>query len=332
MFYIGNNKIIKGYIGGTPITHIGMGANDLIDIEGSGIEYPENTVAAYTVSGTSAVSPYSVSGKASDWLETCKNNGDGTSTMIITASTPPTAISFRDVTKLLSVDIIDTNNMISMDYMFCGCANLTSVNCADWNTSSVTSMNGMFSDCSSLTELNVSNWDTSNVTSMSNYQESTNQSNTTTFGMFKNCSSLIELDLSKWNTSKVTSMNFLFYGCSSLTRLNLSNWDMKALDYHFVGSTGNFRTYYYYYSYYMLSGCNSLIELRLDNCNKSTLEKISIDSLTNNPMSGYYCYYYYRAYLPTGTVNGANRNVYLKKSNWSSTTFKTGWTINYVEE
>ena len=262
MLYIGNNKIIKGYIGNTPIAYVGFGKSELIKIEGEsgGADYPENTVAVYTVSGTSAVSPYSVSGKASDWLEICKNNGDGTSTMIITASTPPTSISFQDVTALLSIEFIDI--------------------------SKITNMNRMFYNCNSLTSL----------------------------------------DLSSWDTSNVTSMNAMFSGCTSLTSLNISNFSVESIKWK-QGSSANQR---YFNVRDMYLNCTSLTELRLDNCDNDTIKKLSYYSYTNKD-TGSTTYYYWSPSLPTYS-DGSVHNVYLKKSNWSSSTFRTGWTINYVEE
>ena len=265
MLYIGNNKIIKGYIGNTPIAYVGFGKSDLIKIgvnnNGGGEEvYPENTIAVYTVSGTSAVSPSSVSGKASDWVETHRNNGDGTSTMIITASASPTAISFSSKIELLNIKYLDI--------------------------SKITNMNSMFNGCTSLTKLDLSSWDTSNVTNMS--------------GMFKDC--------------------------TNLTSLNISNFSVESIEWK-QGSSANQR---YFNVRDMYLNCTSLTELRLDNCDNDTIKKLSNYSYTNKD-TGSTTYYYWSPGLPTYT-DGSVHNVYLKKSNWSSSTFRTGWTINYVEE
>lgn len=255
MLYIGNNKIIKGYIGNTPIAYAGFGKSELIKIEGGsgGEEYPENTVAVYTVSGTSAVAPFSVSGKASDWLETCRDNGDGTSTMIITASTPPTSISFQNVTTLLSVEFIDISRINNMLKMFSGCDNLTT------------------------------------------------------------------LDLSSWDTSNVTDMRFMFQNCSSLTSLNISNWSFAKLNYTNNG-------YKNYNCYSMFDSCNALTELRLDNCDNDTIKKMANYSTGSSTSRSSWS-----PNVPT-FIDGSVHNVYLKKSNWSSSTFRKGWTINYIEE
>ena len=311
MLYIGNNKIIKGYIGNTPIAYAGFGKSELIKIEGEGGEevYPENTVAVYTVSGTSPVSPYSVTDKASDWLEVCRDNGNGTSTMIITASTPPTAISFQDITQLLlSVEYVDTSRVTNMNYMFYNCSNLTSVNCSNWDTSNVTNMISMFYGCTSLTKLDLSSFNTSKITNMNS--------------MFRDCTSLTSLGLSSFDTSNVTNMNYMFYNCSSLTSLNFENLNLSKMPYTTSGAN------YKYNCSSMFTNCTALTELRLDNCNKTTLLMVNLD---RQPMS-YGGYKQYYADLPTYS-DGSVHNMYFKKSNWStSTNVRTGWTINYVEE
>ena len=288
MLYIGNNKIIKGYIGNTPIAYAGFGKSDLIKIEGEsgGEEYPENTVAVYTVSGTSAVAPFSVSGKASDWLETCRDNGDGTSTMIITASTPPSLIRFQNRIQLLSVEYININNIVDISYMFSGCTALTSIN--------------------------IRNWDTSNITNMGY--------------MFHNCNALTSLDLSSFNTRNVTNMQYMFNGCNSLVELDLSNFSVESIEWKQKGAANQ----RYFKVDDMYSNCNSLKELRLDNCDEDTIKKLSYYSYTNKD-TGSNTYYYWSPGLPTYT-DGSVHNVYLKKSNWTSSTFRTGWTINYIEE
>lgn len=250
MLYIGNNKIIKGYIGNTPIAYAGFGKSELIKIEGGsgGEEYPENTVAVYTVSGTSAVAPFSVSGKASDWLETCRDNGDGTSTMIITASTPPTGISFNSQTALLSIEYLDTRNVVTMTSMFYSCTNLVSVNCSNWDTSSVTSMDATFRECTSLTSLDLSNFNTSKVTSMTN--------------MFNNCKSLTSLNLSNfsvesigWKQKGAANQRYfrvddMYSNCNSLKELRLDNCaedTIKKLSYYsYTNKDTGSNTYYYW--------------------------------------------------------------------------------------
>ena len=53
MLYIGNDKIIKGYVGDTPITHVGMGYSDLIEITQQQQEEETGYCIEYTVDNTS---------------------------------------------------------------------------------------------------------------------------------------------------------------------------------------------------------------------------------------------------------------------------------------
>ena len=270
-------------------------ADGLIAPENWEFSYPYNTIAIYTVKDKQRTSPTYVAGKADDWEETVKNNGDGTYTVTITASYGPTYIDF-DVYSgitLLTVDYLDTSNINSMSYMFYGCHDLTSINVRNWNTSQVTDMSYMFYDCWDLTSIDLSKFDTSKVTDMNH--------------MFQGCDNLTSLDLSNWDTSKVTNMESMFGWCS-LTSLDLSNWDtskvtnmdhmfswsnitsldlsnfdmtnvtdMEAMFYNCNNLTSldlsNWSTFSAYESY-MFTNCNKLESLYLTNCNFSTVNRI----------------------------------------------------------
>ena len=123
---------------------------------------------------------------------------------------------FENCANITSLDLseFDTSNVTNMVNMFRKCRGLTSLDVSNFNTSNVTSvfgMFGMFSDCSSLTSLDVSNFNTSNVKNMGS--------------MFDSCSSLTSLDVSNFDTSNVTKMGTMFSSCSSLTSLDVSNFD-----------------------------------------------------------------------------------------------------------
>ena len=133
----------------------------------------------------------------------------------------------------------NTSNVVSMESMFEGCSNLTSLDVSSFNTSNVTNMSNMFNVCSGLTSLDVSNFDTSNVTyiySMFSHCSGLTSLDVSNFdtsnviyisGMFSDCSGLTSLDLSNFDTSNVTTMNCMFQNCTGLTSLNLSGWDMS---------------------------------------------------------------------------------------------------------
>lgn len=101
---------------------------------------------------------------------------------------------------------LDTSNVTSMNNMFYGCSQLTTLDLSSFNTSNVTDMNYMFGGCSKLTTLDLTSFDTSNVTKMSY--------------MFNGCSSLTTLNVSNFNTSNVTNMSSMFNGCNNLTNIS----------------------------------------------------------------------------------------------------------------
>lgn len=93
----------------------------------------------------------------------------------------------------------DTENVISMDGMFSGCDNLTTVPLL--NTSNVIYMGSMFQECRALTS--IPQFDTSKVTDMNH--------------MFQSCSNLTTIP--QLNTSNVKHMNYMFSGCHALTTI-----------------------------------------------------------------------------------------------------------------
>ena len=120
-------------------------------------------------------------------------------------------------------------------------------------------------------------------------------SNVTDMGwMFNYCHKLTSLDLSAWDTSNVTDMGMMFMNCSNLTTLDLSNFDMTNVTNHVS----------------MFSGCYELHTVRLDNCDSATVNKI-ISS------------------LPTGTVNGTTRKIYVSRF-LDNITPPNGWVFALV--
>ena len=201
MLYIKGHKIIKGYIGNTPISHIGFGKSGLIKIksENGGSDYPNNLIAKYTTN-TSGILPTFNSGYQYTVNETESN---GIYTVELFSDDDFTSCSFNGKTGLLTVEYLKvTNKVTSMSSMFNNCSKLTHLDVSNWVTDNVTIMNHMFYNCSSLTQLDVSNFNTSKVTNMTS--------------MFNSCSSLTTLDVSNFNTSKVTNMNNFIVNASAL--------------------------------------------------------------------------------------------------------------------
>lgn len=126
---------------------------------------------------------------------------------------------FYGCASLSSLDLskTDTSNVTDMGYMFYGCKSLNSLDLNLFNTGNVTNMMNIFYGCASLSNLDLSNFNTSNVTNMG--------------GMFAGCASLSGVDLSSFNTSNVTNMNYMFCGCASLSSLNLGNFDTSKVIY-----------------------------------------------------------------------------------------------------
>ena len=100
------------------------------------------------------------------------------------------------------------------------CVNLQDIkDIRNLNTENVISMKYMFMSCSSLTSLDLANFNTENVTDMC--------------GMFDNCSSLKSLDLTNFNTAKVSRMSDMFNNCSSLTTIYCNDdWSGGKVKYH----------------------------------------------------------------------------------------------------
>ena len=152
-----------------------------------------------------------------------------------------TAYWFRwcdNLSSILGIDNLKTDNVTDMREMFHACASLTSINVSGFNTANVTNMSGMFSECTKLTSLDISNFNTEKVTDMStmfahNSMTSINLGNINTSnvtlmnGMFDGCDGLTSLDLSSFNTGNVTDMSYMFWSCSGLSTLDLSNFDTE---------------------------------------------------------------------------------------------------------
>ena len=213
MLYIRGHKIIKGYVGNAPISHVGFGKSGLIKIktENGGSDYPNNLIAKYTTN-TSGVLPTFNSGYQYTVNETELN---GVYTVELFSDSDFTSCSFKGKTQLLTVDYLKvTDKVTNMQYMFNDCNKLTSLDVSNFNTSNVTNMQYMFEDCNKLTSLDLSNFNTSNVTDMQY--------------MFEDCHNIISLNLSNFDTSNVTNMTQMINECYVLTELNISNWYLNS--------------------------------------------------------------------------------------------------------
>ena len=243
MIKINNTRIVSAYYGTTKLSALGY-QNHLFRLEEPVIEY--------IVTGTEAISLALVEGKADDWREVVSDNGDGTSTVKIYASTPPTRVCFKNTTtssssgyatdfSLRQVTRFDGSRLTDMRYMFAGCRGLTYVNTELFDTSNVARFDYAFYYCTTLIDLDVSRFNTNKATHLINTFAQCRLLPTIDVsgwvtdkvvsfnGLFLGCQSVERLAVEAWNTSLVTNAEYAFGDCYKLKYLNLSNWDTAAM-------------------------------------------------------------------------------------------------------
>ena len=120
---------------------------------------------------------------------------------------------WKNLKSIKGLEYLNTERVTSMNQMFSGCSNLSSLDVSGFKTDRVKDMFSMFKGCSSLTSLDVSGFKTDHVTYLSE--------------MFNGCYNLTSLDVSGFKTDQVTDMNYMFCFCSNLTTIYASElWDM----------------------------------------------------------------------------------------------------------
>ena len=160
------------------------------------------------------------------------------------ANTRPTSCAswFMDMKNLKGItglNLLNTSNVTTMQYMFSGCHKLLHVNLSLFDTSKVNNMLCMFDACESLSSLDVSSFDTSNVTTMYGMFGLCTNLKSISFGdgfdtskvtggflnnggfymMFTNDTSLTNLDLSRFTFSESATTDNMIYGCKALMNL-----------------------------------------------------------------------------------------------------------------
>lgn len=108
------------------------------------------------------------------------------------------------------------SKVTSMENMFFGCYNMTSVDVSNFKTDNVKNMSHMFFNCSLVEYLDVDSFNTTNVTSMEN--------------MFSTCNVLNDLDVSNFKTSNVTNFSGMFASCNKLESIDVTNFDISKAD------------------------------------------------------------------------------------------------------
>ena len=164
---------------------------------------------------------------------------------------------FYNLSTIIGLENLNTENVTDMNRMFYGCSSLTSLDVSGFNTDKVTDMSGMFYGCSGLKSLDVSGFKTGKVTKMRE--------------MFYDCSGLTSLDVSGFKTDKVTEMISMFYRCSGLTSLDVSGFktdNVTNMASMFSGCSGltsldvsGFKTDKVTYMISLFGGCSGLTSL-----------------------------------------------------------------------
>ena len=118
---------------------------------------------------------------------------------------------FFNLTKIVDIHNLITDDVKDMVYMFESCQALKEIDLSHFNTSNVEAMYNMFEGCSVLESLDLSSFNLSRVEDMS--------------GMFLNCSALTNITFGKDSkTSYLENIGGLFSGCKLLTILDLRSF------------------------------------------------------------------------------------------------------------
>lgn len=134
-----------------------------------------------------------------------------------------TGITVKNPASSSAVDLgdLDTSGFTTMQQMFNGCTNLSSLNVKGWDTSNVTNMNATFQACMNLTSLDLSGWNTASVTDMG--------------AMFNLCRNLGSVYMPDFDTTSLTTATSMFSSCNALAVII---WSQKPTVQH-IPSVGN---------------------------------------------------------------------------------------------
>lgn len=96
--------------------------------------------------------------------------------------------------KTLDLSMFNTEDVNSLDMMFCDCVNLESVNLSSFNTPNLQGMTGMFQNCRSLKSVNLSSFNFNSLFNDSNHVPPCE-------ALFNRCFNLVNIDLGNMNIS-----------------------------------------------------------------------------------------------------------------------------------
>lgn len=175
-----------------------------------------------------------------------------------------------------NVEYSTLSDLTSINSMFSGCTDLSTIDLTNFSTSAITDMENLFRDCSGLNDIKLENVDTSNVTTIKN--------------MFYNCSSLSSLDLSKFNLNKITDMSYLLANCSSLVNLNidgLTTPSVTNMSYAFSNCSGLTSIDLTSFNISFDKSIKTNISHLFDNCSNITSINLSNWKITENTNISY---------------------------------------------
>ena len=123
----------------------------------------------------------------------------------------------RNLTTIIGINYLKTDNVTNMNCMFYNCSSLTSLDVTGFNTANVENYGMLFVGCSSLTSLDVTGFNTAKAWSLN--------------AMFDHCSGLKILDLSNFKTDGVNDITNMFYECTGLTTIYVgSEWSTTNIN------------------------------------------------------------------------------------------------------
>ena len=122
-----------------------------------------------------------------------------------------------NLTSIIDIDNLNTENMRVMSAMFEGCSNLTSLDVSGFNTAKVQVTSSMFADCSKLTSLDLRNFNTAMIEDMAY--------------MFRGCTNLVTIYVSNgWSVTDETTSTKMFDGCTNLMGGKGTVYDANHVD------------------------------------------------------------------------------------------------------
>ena len=207
-------------------------------------------------------------------------------------------LMFSNNTSLETIDVsnLDTSNVTNLMAAFQLDGKLKEINGVNnWNTSKATSIQNIFYGCTELTSIDLTGWNTSNIQNFSAMFERDNKlatikgiedfdtsSATNLSYIFKN-TAIESLDLSKWDVSNAQHLTALFRASKLKTLTGISNWDVSNAYYmHYMFDLTNIDTIDI--SNWKTNGNLKYTTFMFSNANISNIymNNMTFDTVTNN--------------------------------------------------